>query len=261
MTMTEVQWLASTDPQEMLRFLEGKVSERKQRLFACAWWRSIKPHDDDHEVLASAVEEAGTYDDPRGGETIDPAWLLRDCLSNPRHGERGASLLRDIVGNPFRPWGKTRCSECEGTGQYELILVGSGIVPCPECDGKGWKGDWESELCLEDWLRWQDGTIPRLAQAIYDEQAFDRLPILADALQEAGCTNEDILKHCRGWEKAPPGWWHCRNCGRYWQPVHKYDDCDTSAVCEGMEEEARWLPLGGPHVRGCHVIDLLLGKS
>ncbi len=66
------------------------------------------------------------------------------------------------------------------------------------------------------WLSWNDGIIPKLAQAIYDDRAFDRLPILADALEEAGCTNADILNHCR-------------------QP--------------------------GEHVRGCWVVDLLLGKS
>ncbi|HTU88816.1 MAG TPA: hypothetical protein VMF69_01855 [Gemmataceae bacterium] len=42
------------------------------------------------------------------------------------------------------------------------------------------------------WLTWNDATIPKLAQAIYDERAFDRLPILAEALEEAGCTNADI---------------------------------------------------------------------
>lgn len=65
-------------------------------------------------------------------------------------------------------------------------------------------------------LSWNDRIVPRLAQAIYDEHAFDRLPILADALEEAGCTDADILNHCR-------------------QP--------------------------GEHVRGCWVVDLLLGKS
>jgi hypothetical protein len=66
------------------------------------------------------------------------------------------------------------------------------------------------------WLRWNDGTVPKIAQGIYEERAFERLPILADALLDAGCDNEDILSHCRG---------------------------------------------EGPHVRGCWVIDLLLGKE
>jgi hypothetical protein len=66
------------------------------------------------------------------------------------------------------------------------------------------------------WLCWRTNTVPKLAQAIYDDRAFDRLPILADALEEAGCDNTDMLDHCR-------------------RP--------------------------GEHVRGCWVVDLLLGKT
>jgi hypothetical protein len=66
------------------------------------------------------------------------------------------------------------------------------------------------------WLAWNDGAIRKMAQAIYDARAFDRLPLLADALEEAGCADADILGHCR-----------------------------TS----------------GEHVRGCWVVDLLLGKA
>jgi hypothetical protein len=66
------------------------------------------------------------------------------------------------------------------------------------------------------WQLWNEKTISRIAEAIYDERAFDRMPILADALEEAGCTNADILNHCR-------------------QPDE--------------------------HVRGCWVVDLLLGKG
>jgi hypothetical protein len=66
------------------------------------------------------------------------------------------------------------------------------------------------------WLAWNDRTVVKLAQAIYNEKAFDRLPILADALEDAACSDVDILAHCRG---------------------------------------------PGPHVRGCWVVDLLLGKE
>jgi hypothetical protein len=65
-------------------------------------------------------------------------------------------------------------------------------------------------------LAWNSGTLPKLAQTIYTDRAFDRLPILADALLDAGCDNAAILDHCR----SP-----------------------------------------GPHVRGCWVVDLLLGKE
>src|SRR5262245_7375188 len=67
-----------------------------------------------------------------------------------------------------------------------------------------------------DWLAWNDGTVRKIAQAIYVERAFDRMPVLADALEDAGCDDADLLRHCR-------------------EP--------------------------GEHVRGCWVVDLLLGKE
>ena len=44
---------------------------------------------------------------------------------------------------------------------------------------------------------WRTSTAVALASGIYEECAFDRLPILADALQDAGCEDEEILTHCR----------------------------------------------------------------
>jgi hypothetical protein len=55
-------------------------------------------------------------------------------------------------------------------------------------------------------LVWNDGTVVKLAQGIYDDRAFDRLPVLADALEEAGCDNAEILSHLRG--SGP----HVRGC-------------------------------------------------
>jgi hypothetical protein len=56
------------------------------------------------------------------------------------------------------------------------------------------------------WLAWNGGTVAKLAQAIYDDRHFADLPILADALEDAGCTDAAILAHCRG-----PGE-HVRGC-------------------------------------------------
>lgn len=46
-------------------------------------------------------------------------------------------------------------------------------------------------------LLWNDRTIRRLAQTIHDSQTFEHLPILADALEEAGCSEATLLGHCR----------------------------------------------------------------
>ena len=56
------------------------------------------------------------------------------------------------------------------------------------------------------WLAWNDGVVRKMAQVIYDERRFSELPLLADALEDAGCTNLDILSHCRG--SGP----HVRGC-------------------------------------------------
>jgi hypothetical protein len=53
---------------------------------------------------------------------------------------------------------------------------------------------------------WLSSTVLTLASGIYEEKAFDRMPILADALQDADCDNEEILNHCRS--EGP----HVRGC-------------------------------------------------
>jgi hypothetical protein len=55
------------------------------------------------------------------------------------------------------------------------------------------------------WLRWNDGAVRKMAHAIYDEDRFADLPILADALEEAGCDDFLLIHHCRGSE-------HVRGC-------------------------------------------------
>jgi hypothetical protein len=56
------------------------------------------------------------------------------------------------------------------------------------------------------WLAWGSGTVVRLAGSIYEERRWEDLPVLGDALEEAGCTDGVLLSHCRG-----PGP-HARGC-------------------------------------------------
>jgi hypothetical protein len=56
------------------------------------------------------------------------------------------------------------------------------------------------------WLVWNGGIVRRLAEGIYNERAFDRMPVLGDALEEAGCRDKEVLAHLRS-----PGP-HARGC-------------------------------------------------
>jgi hypothetical protein len=56
------------------------------------------------------------------------------------------------------------------------------------------------------WLQWQDATVAKIACGIYEGRAFELMPVLADALEESGCSDAEILRHLRG-----PGP-HVRGC-------------------------------------------------
>jgi ATP-dependent Clp protease ATP-binding subunit ClpA len=57
---------------------------------------------------------------------------------------------------------------------------------------------WSARYAIDpSWLSWNDGTVAKLAQAIHQERRWADLPVLADALEEAGCGNAEILGHCR----------------------------------------------------------------
>jgi hypothetical protein len=56
------------------------------------------------------------------------------------------------------------------------------------------------------WRR-RKGLVARLAESVYEERAFDRLPILGDALEDAGCTDANVLGHCRNGGEHVRGCW------------------------------------------------------
>ena len=60
------------------------------------------------------------------------------------------------------------------------------------------------------WRRWNNYVIARLAWTIHRDGCFDELPVLADALEEAGCRDERLLSHCRQSGGHVPGCWAVR---------------------------------------------------
>jgi hypothetical protein len=57
------------------------------------------------------------------------------------------------------------------------------------------------------WLRANCGVVRQMAAAIYEQGHFEDLPVLADALDDAGCAQADLLAHCRGPEEHARGCW------------------------------------------------------
>jgi hypothetical protein len=232
--MTEKEWLAGTDPERMLKYLQSRRlngyrnGRRRLRLVGCACARRAEPYltkrgwrwVDLGEQIADDLlkfaerkrveaELTGTMDGQRPDHWADgaahfttastimfavraaaqgaaqafgtAAWLQsRDEVAGgeAERAEREvqAKLVRDIFPNPFRP----------------LPFHPTSFSP-----------------------EWRTSTAVALARQMYESRDFGAMPILADALQDAGCDNDEVLSHCRG---------------------------------------------PGPHVRGCWVVDLVLGK-
>ncbi|HTU92042.1 MAG TPA: hypothetical protein VMF69_18305 [Gemmataceae bacterium] len=221
--MTESEWQTCTDPQKMLEFLRGKASDRKLRLFTCAYCRHILQGDKAVQVAERIADGLATNAERKHARKEAVKAATRSRLA----GRGGINDLKAVAASAIArilcPPGRIY-REC---GTLPGVVVAAVRVVNPQASDDLQQAQ---AMFLRDiigspfcpvaispaWLTWNDGTVQKIAQAIYNDRAYDRLPILADALEEAGCTNADILNHCR-------------------QP--------------------------GEHMRGCWVVDLILGKE
>ena len=205
--MTEAEWLSCADPGMMLDAIRETTSDRKLRLWACAytaWYANGRAY------LIEAVRAAERWAD--GDTTVDLGPHARFYVCFPSawhaahegtagavanwaestHKRRATRLLLDnlrcVFGNPFRP---------------------TAVDP-----------------------HWLTETVVSLARAMYDGRDFIPMPILADALQDVGCDDAEVLAHCR------------------------LDDVGLYSADVTVPFRTR-----GPHVRGCWVVDLILGKK
>lgn len=212
--MTEAEWVTSLDPYLMLRPCRRiiRYQSRKGHLFAVACCRRI------WHLLA----------DPRSRAAVETAAQFAEGVASEDQLRAAAGAAQAAHAEAFRAKGKVGASAewaaefaaspdawfaASRASNFAYVAAGDGLQPGPEHAA-------QSHLlrCIfgplpfrpmtgdASWLAWNDSTIPKLAQGIYEERAFDRLPILADALEEAGCDNTEILSHCRG-----PGP-HARGC-------------------------------------------------
>jgi uncharacterized protein (TIGR02996 family) len=218
-------WLTSDDPAAMLAWIRetggessnrprNPPSDRKQRLFSCACCRQVwvrldddgrrsvevaERYADGNEVPLLDTNDAVSLTDAEWGARLVASGSVKTCEAATR-----ADILRDIFGNPWRPvrldTTRPACPHCRST---RFIAISVDEMACLACFKRFcWSNDW----CKCPWLTWSNDLIPTMARHIYDDRAWGELPILADALEEAGCAEEEILRHCR-----QPGL-HARGC-------------------------------------------------
>ncbi len=186
--MTEAEWLACTDPRRMIQRLRARAVPRKLQLFLCACFRQVGFASQD--CSAQAVETTEAFVEGAVCEVaLDAAWKrasLPSCLEPQRMARDIARMSRWLV--PLVAWRVRRmrgaAADDEMSPQCFLLrdIFGNPFRPI---------------TLNAAWLSWNDSIVVKVAKGIYDQRAFDRLPILADALEEAGCDDHAILDHCR----------------------------------------------------------------
>jgi len=228
--MTEAEWLACDSPQCMIDFVARKSSRRKLRLFACACCRTLWDHL--QEEVRKTVAAAERYADGLIRDSSVTGWYRRSMHARNRlegRGRRKVSAYQSAIeaALPDQYFDRVR------RVHEEVARAAADLA-----QGERAKAAWDAEFlaaarqlapllrdivgdpfrrCRLDpaWLAWEDDMVRKMALSAYEDRTYDRLPILADALEEAGCTDAAVMEHLRG---------------------------------------------PGPRVRGCWVIDLLLGK-
>jgi len=230
--MTEAEWLTDIKPDAMQSFVDDTISSRKLRLFACACCRMVWEQLTDARSRR-AVEAAEQYVDGFATEeacqqAADEAFEANLFCGGREDNGRGAAAFAAFDAANLEEGNRPR--QAQGSVMYTVAFL-AGFPWDARKQTERQVAKEEIEIKQAEVLRcivgnpyrpviidptWLTSTVTSLAAGIYADRAFDRMPILADALEEAGCDHADILTHCRG---------------------------------------------DGPHVRGCWVVDLVLGKE
>jgi FHA domain len=201
--MTEAQWFSETNPHRLLGEMRRRFGARKLKLYGLAWCR-LSPHFDNSPVSGEAVRILRQFAD---NETLVDVSDLQTALIRLRGLGRYIApfFLPEMDEALFQPemeWNNLATNHGTnvgvGGGQVGPLPLEQGLSydPCDlirELSGNPYRA-----VALDPlWLRWSDGCIGKMVRHIYEEECFGDLPILADALEEAGCNEGPLLDHLR----------------------------------------------------------------
>jgi hypothetical protein len=225
MLVTETEWLAATDPELMLEVVIEDATDRKLRLFGVACCRRIPVSRLDERGRA-AIEVAERYAEGEVGEHDledarradseaadlgafggDDSWARNSFAAGAERPAKAAAWaatwrhagsveLSDAAATAAVPTWDLRTREFAAQADFLRCIFGNPFRSAPVVDAM-----------------WRQGTVQDLAQAVYQERRLPentldptRLATLADALEDAGCADAELLGHLRG-----PGP-HVRGC-------------------------------------------------
>jgi hypothetical protein len=200
--MTESEWMACDHVGSLMVARRGwKRTTRKLRLLVCGYFRRIWHLPSD--AGRSAIEVAERHAD--GWATNDELTTIRPDLDR-KTPTNIADIGIHYAAAPnriFRNWATTALVHAaRAVAEMGPDRIAEELAQCHLA--RDIFGNPFRPVTLD--RSWLTPTVLALARSIYDERAFNRMPMLADALEDAGCTDPTILDHLRG-----PGP-HVRGC-------------------------------------------------
>jgi hypothetical protein len=223
--MTEEEWQNGNQLKELIHQLDPCRHDRKLRLFAAACCRFALPIGS-IDILGRLVEASEAYADRLS--TYEELAAVYDSTIGLA-SFRELSAVQSAAAIACASWSASANRYLSCAMELAEVMISSRPrehQTSPSLSSLHWAWRKLANILREivgnplrpvtfD-PRWRTSDVIGLARAIYDERAFERMPILADALMDAGCEDEQIIGHCRA---------------------------------------------DSPHVRGCWVVDLILGKT
>lgn len=233
----EPTWLTSVDIKRLLVYVIGatfprvqaieafpacKTSDRKLRLFACACYRRIS-HVLPDALARECVDVAERFAEGRATDEerheahdrigavmdgLEPRW--RASQGNERAQIAPTHTALGLAGTCL--WDSAQKAAYYASSNAYLglaMLMNPGVASYDPGYSATQAAEERAQLGLLRCIvgnpfrvvmvqpEWQNEQVVTLAQGIYDENAFERLAMLADALREAGCTDSAMLDHCR----------------------------------------------------------------